>query len=45
MNQIIKEFEYMINLAELKALSKHSLEHSLTDKQYNRMIQLKGKVF
>ena len=38
--QLLKEFEEMRNMAELKALSKHSLEHPLTDKQYDRMMEL-----
>ena len=42
--KVIKDFEYTINLAELKALSKHSLETPLTDHQYKRMMELKGKV-
>lgn len=37
----IKEFEYMRNMAELKALSKVSLERELTDREFNRMMQLK----
>lgn len=41
----IKEFEDMIYMAELKALSKYSLENPLTDNQYNRMMELKSKVF
>ncbi len=42
--QAIKDFEYMINLAELKALSKYSLENPPTDKQYKRMMELKELV-
>ncbi len=42
--KIIEDFEYTINLAELKALSKHSLENPPTDKQYKRMMELKAKV-
>lgn len=42
--KIMKEFENMTETAELRALSKHSLEHPLTDKQYSRMMQLKKKV-
>lgn len=41
----IKEFESMRNLAELKALSRYSLENVLTDEQYHRMMELKQKVF
>lgn len=42
--EAIKEFEYMKNMAELKALSNHSLQNPLTDEQYNRMMELKGMV-
>lgn len=45
MNQTIKEFEHMIDFAELKALSNHSIEHPLTDDQYSRLIELKNKIF
>jgi len=41
----IKEIEWMRNMAELKALSKYSLEHPLSDKQYNRMMELKKILF
>jgi hypothetical protein len=37
---LLKEFEEMRNMAELKALSKHSLEHPLTREQYDRMMEL-----
>jgi hypothetical protein len=40
----IKDFEYMRDMAELKALSKHSLEHPLTDRQYERMMFLGKKL-
>ena len=40
----IKDFEYMRDMAELRALSKHSLEHPLTDKQYDRMMFLGKKL-
>ena len=42
--EAIKEFEDMRNLAELKALSKYSLENPLTEKQYKRIMELKEKV-
>jgi len=42
--QFIQEFEQTIEMAELKALSKHSLENPLTDEQYNRMMFLKNKL-
>jgi len=41
----ITEFEAMRNMAELRALSKHSLEHPLTQDQYDRMMELKELVF
>lgn len=43
--ELMKEFEDMKNLAELKALSNYSLEHPLTDEQYNKMMELKNKIF
>jgi hypothetical protein len=36
----MKEYEDMTEMAELRALSKHSLEHPLTKDQYNRMMTL-----
>ena len=45
MNDIIKDFEFMINKAELQALSNKSLENPLTEKEYDRMIKLKKEVF
>jgi len=44
MEEEIKEFEFMRNQAELKALSNLSLQQPLTDKQFNRMMELKKKV-
>lgn len=44
MNKEIKEFEYMKNLAELKVLSKFSLENPLSDEQFKRMMELKKEV-
>ncbi len=41
----ISEFESMRNMAELRALSSHSLEHPLTPSQYERMMELKELVF
>ena len=38
--KIIENFELMRNMAELKALSKLSLEQQLTDKQYERIMEL-----
>lgn len=37
----LKEFEQMRNIAELKTLSKHSLENPLSDEQFKRMMELK----
>lgn len=42
--ELIKEFENMRDFAELKALSKYSLEHPLNDKQFERMMELKNKL-
>ena len=42
--QLLQDFEAMRNMAELKALSAYSLEHPLTDSQYERMMQLKTAV-
>ena len=44
MENAIKEFEYMRNLAELKALSNYSLENPLNDEQFKRMMELKKEV-
>ena len=41
----ISEFEAMRNMAELKALSNVSLERELTDFEFERMQELKTKVF
>lgn len=40
--KITQEFETMIRIAELRALSKVSLERPLTDKEYDRMKELYG---
>jgi len=42
-NEAIKEFEGMKEMAELRALSNYSLEHSLSDEQFKRMMELKEK--
>lgn len=39
------EFEFMRNKAELRALSKISLERPLNDLQFERMMELKKEVF
>lgn len=44
MNNPIAEFENMRDKAELKALSKISLERELNDKEFNRMKELSYKV-
>ena len=41
---LIKEFEDMKDLAELKALSNHSLENPLSETQFERMMDLKDKI-
>ena len=40
---IIKEFEDRINLAELKSLSRYSLENPLNDIQFKRIMELKRR--
>ena len=42
--EAITEFENMKNMAELRALSSHSLETPLTPDQYERMMELKQLV-
>ena len=42
--QTLSEFEYMRDLAELKALGNLSLEQPLTQEQYNKMISLAQKL-
>ncbi len=42
--QEVKEFEFMLNLAELKALSSLSLERPLTNLEFSRMMSLKEEV-
>lgn len=44
-DNLVREFEDTIHLAELKALSNISLERPLTDREYNRMMALKEEVF
>jgi hypothetical protein len=41
--KLMEEFVKMTELAELRALSKYSLEHPLTPIQYNRMMFLARK--
>ena len=41
--EIIFNFEYMRDMAELRALSSYSLENPLNDRQYNRMRELGKK--
>lgn len=42
--KVVKDFEEMRDLAELRALSKYSLEHELSDEQYGRMMFLGQKL-
>lgn len=42
--QLMKEFESMKDMAELKALSNYSLENPLNDEQYKRIMELQKKV-
>lgn len=42
--KLAKEFEYMRDYAELRALSKISLERQLTDAEFKRIMELKKKV-
>ena len=39
--KFIEDFEYELHMAEIKALSKHSLKTPLTHEQYERMMELK----
>ncbi len=41
---LLSDFEHMRDMAELKALSKHSLEKPLTSEQADRMIFLGRKL-
>ena len=43
--KVMKEFEDMKEMAELRALSKYSLEHPVNNPQYKRMMELKKKLF
>ena len=43
--QVMKEYQEMLDMAEIKALSKYSLEHPLNDNQFKRMMELKDKLF
>lgn len=43
-HQHIRDFENELNMAELKALSKISLERPLTNQEYDDMMILKTKV-
>jgi len=42
--KLLKEFEGMKDMAELRALSSVSLERPLSDNEFNRMMFLKKKV-
>lgn len=39
--KLLKEFEYVRNMAELKALSNVSLERPLSNEEFNKMMDLK----
>ena len=41
MEKIIKEFENMLKVAELRALSKISLERPLNESEFKKMMKLK----
>ena len=43
--RFIQDFEYILYMAELKALSKHSLENPISVIQYKRMMELKELLF
>ena len=43
--KLLKQFEYMRDLAELKVLSALSLERPLDEVEYERIMLLKRKVF
>ena len=43
--KFLEDFEYMIYMAELKALSNFSLKQPLNNKQFKRMMELKEKCF
>jgi len=42
--QAIEEFEYMRNMAELKAIMKISLERPLTKQEFEKVEELRKKV-
>ena len=42
--KFIRDFEQMRNLAELRALSKVSLERELTEREFEKMMKLKTEV-
>jgi len=42
--ELLKEFEAMKNMSELRALSNLSLEKPLTEEQYKKMMELKQKI-
>jgi len=43
--QLAKEFIYMKEFAELKALSKTSLVRPLSDQEFKRMLELKNNIY
>ena len=42
--ELLKEFEAMKEMSELRALSNLSLEKPLTEEQYKKMMELKQKI-
>jgi hypothetical protein len=40
-DSFVKDFERMKHMAEIKVLSQVSLQRPLSDKEYNRMMELK----
>ncbi len=42
--EFVKEFEAMRDMAELRALSNHSLTQKLTEEQYLRIVELRKKI-
>ena len=43
-NSVMAEFENMLNMAEIRALSTASLERPLSDNEFSRMMKLYQKV-
>lgn len=43
--RLVSSYERMMKMAELNALSKYSLEHPLSDKEFSKMMKLKKELF